>query len=95
MKLKIQFDTKKSKTNFAKHGFLLSACEDISWDSAVISKDTRKNYGEDRYVATAMRDDQMVTFVFTPRKGEIRIISLRKANKKEERMYVADRQAQR
>jgi len=49
--------------------------------------DDRIDYGEERLLATGLVDDLVVVVVWTPRPGSRRIISMRKANAKEQARY--------
>jgi len=62
----------------------------LDWDRAVIRPDTRYDDGEDRKTAFAPIDERLHCAVFVDREGKRRIISLRKANKREFKDYVRD-----
>ena len=50
-------------------------------------QDTRQDYGEDRFITIGRLNKRMVVLVWTPR-GEVRrIISMRKANDREQALY--------
>ncbi|WP_258195689.1 BrnT family toxin [Nitrosomonas ureae] len=53
------------------------------WDAALIWQDTRHDYGENRMVALAPIDERLFCVVYVDREDERRIISLRKANRRE------------
>ena len=50
--------------------------------------DDRKDYGEPRFITIGRLDGRMVVAVWTPRGAARRIISLRKANDREQALYV-------
>ena len=77
----------KSAKNVEKHGLSLDQFADLDLDAGVIRQDTRFDYGEDRYVVTALLDGRLHVACFCIRDGAIRVISLRKANTREERAY--------
>ena len=54
---------------------------------ALIDRDTRHNYGEDRFQALGMIDGRLHFLVFTMRGDALRAISLRKANSREEQRH--------
>ena len=55
----------------------------------VAGRDLRECYGEQRFVTVGLLDERMVVMVWTPR-GEVRrIISMRKANEREQTRYSA------
>ena len=52
-------------------------------------EDDRRNYGEGRFITVGLLDGGMVVLVWTPRDDAYRIISMRKANERERRIYGA------
>ena len=50
-------------------------------------EDDRKDYGEPRFISIGYLDGRMVVLVWTPRNTEFRIISMRKANDREQALY--------
>ncbi len=83
----IEFDPVKSQRNFEQHGFHLSHCSLIDWDLLWAIPDTRKSYGEMRWIAYAPIGKRVFSLVFTVRSGSFRVISLRKANAREIQRY--------
>ena len=49
--------------------------------------DDRRNYGEIRFITIGFLDGGMVVLVWTPRDEARRIISMRKANDRERKLY--------
>ncbi len=49
--------------------------------------DDRKDYGETRYRAIGFLEERLHALVFTETQVGIRVISFRKANQREERLY--------
>lgn len=85
------FDPGKDATNLGKHGLSLAAAADLSWEAALAWIDDRADYGEVRVVALAPIGDILyfVAFVaFVDRETKRRIISLRRANRREVNHYV-------
>jgi uncharacterized DUF497 family protein len=85
--VEITFDPLKDDVNFAKHGVSLGLAAEFEWESAVTWPDTRKNYGEPRMACLGYVGLRIYAMVFTDRAGERRIISLRKANRREVKRY--------
>jgi uncharacterized DUF497 family protein len=52
-------------------------------ETAKIWQDTRKDYGEERFIALGYIEKRLFSMVFTVRGDVLRIISLRKANNRE------------
>lgn len=86
----IVFDLDKDHINMQKHGLSLSNAGLIEWSSAIIVEDSRADYGESRYQALGMLDGRLYFVAFTPRNGAMRVISMRKASKKEVCRYEQD-----
>ena len=84
----------KCAENLVKHGVDFAVVEGFEWDSALIALDGRRNYGELRYTAFGLIGDCLFNLVFTPRAGRVRVISLRRANRREVRRYVDQTQDQ-
>ena len=81
------FDPNKDATNKEKHGVSLADGSDFEWDKAVLWPDVRRDYGEDRMVGIGYIGNCIFVIIFVDRAQERRIISLRKVNKREERIY--------
>ena len=50
-------------------------------------EDDRRDYGEDRFITVGFLDESMVVLVWTPRADAYRVISMRKANERERKLY--------
>ena len=84
----IDFDPEKDATNLSKHGVSLVAAARLDWDAALAWIDDRADYGEMRIVALAPIGDRLFFVVFVDRENSRRIISLRRANRREVNHYV-------
>lgn len=84
----IDFDPEKDATNLSKHGVSLAAAARLDWDAALVWIDDRADYGEMRIVALAPIGDRLFFIVFVDRENSRRIISLRRANRREVNHYV-------
>ncbi len=60
---------------------------ELEWRKAVIFTDDRFMYGEERRIAFAPMQGRLYTVCYVQRGQVRRIISFRKANKREERLY--------
>ena len=85
--MKISFDKAKDEKNIEQRNLSFEMVVDLDWDNAVIFEDTRKDYGEQRFVAVGYIDDRLHVVIFTRREEIVRVISLRKANRKEVKKY--------
>ncbi|MDK9721245.1 MAG: BrnT family toxin [Rhodospirillales bacterium] len=83
----LTWDETKRANNIAKHGIDLGAARDFDFASAIIVIDDRADYGEVREVAIGYVGARLHVLVFTRRGGDLHVISLRKANRRECRRY--------
>ncbi len=60
---------------------------DFDWSKAFIVPDRRRDYGEDRFIAVGPLDARLHVVCYCIRGEARRIISFRKANKREGRNY--------
>lgn len=77
----------KSAANAVKHGLAFEAAHRFDWDDPVIVDRSRGVDGEKRYAAIGTLDKKLHTVIFTLRDASIRIISLRRSNPQEEKLY--------
>ncbi len=61
--------------------------KEFNFASAIYTIDTRKDYGEVRTRALGFVGDKLYALVFTMRGSALRVISLRRANRKERNRY--------
>ena len=85
--MKISYDEKKSLRNIALRQLSFAKVIDFDWDSATIREDIRFNYPERRYIAYGYLGERLHALCFTPIQGGVRVISFRKANKREKQDY--------
>ena len=85
--MKYEWDENKRVANLAKHGVDFIDAEDFDWSSAIETIDDRSNYIEDRWIALGFIGSRLHVLIYTMRGENIRLISLRKANKREKDYY--------
>ena len=85
--MQIEFDPAKDRINMEKHGISLAAAADIDLDSAIIIEDRRFGYGEARFLAYASIFGRLHVLWFTMRGTVVRVIGLRRANRRERNKY--------
>ncbi len=85
--MEYEWAVRKNAANRAKHGIDFSEAEGFCWDTAVETVDDRADYGEERWIALGLIGVRVHVMIYTKRGGNIRIISLRKANKREAEHY--------
>ncbi|RKP44958.1 BrnT family toxin [Trinickia fusca] len=85
--MKIEFDPAKDASNSRKHGVSLARASELDWGTAQVEEDNRFDYAEDRFIGYALLGDRLYCVAFTYRNDVIRVISLRKANRREVQRY--------
>ncbi len=83
----ITFDAAKNDRNIAERGLSFEQVAELEWETALLAEDTRHDYGETRVRVFAFLDGRLHIAVVTPRGEELRVISFRRASRKEERIY--------
>ena len=86
--MRIEFDKTKDETNLVKHGVSLSLARELDWDAALVWLDDRFEYDELRMIALAPKTEILYYVSFVDRGAMRRIISLRRANRREVQQYV-------
>lgn len=79
------WDIDKAEANLAKHSVPFEEVYGFRWETAIEREDRRYDYGERRMQALGKIGDRDHVLIYTLRGDTIRIISLRKANKRETR----------
>ena len=77
------FDPEKSARNVANRGLPFELVERLEWEAALVVEDVRKDYGETRLQVLALMEGRLYAAVVTPRGDDLRVISFRKANRRE------------
>jgi uncharacterized protein len=85
--VKIEFDLAKSARNAKERGLPFERFVDLDLEVGIIEPDTRRDYGEDRYLVSAPLEGRLHVACICIRGDASRIISLRKANDREVRRY--------
>jgi uncharacterized DUF497 family protein len=88
----IIFDPRKSAKNLAERGISFELAEQVDWNTARLVVDDRRDYGETRVRVWAEIEARLYCIIVTPRGEDLRVISLRKANRKEIRHHAKDDQ---
>ncbi|RUT34507.1 BrnT family toxin [Arsenicitalea aurantiaca] len=86
--MKFEWDASKDRANIAKHGFGFAFASRIFEGPVLTSADERFDYGEARAVSIgAVEGVLVIVVVHTDRKGTVRLISARRANRAERMRY--------
>lgn len=85
--MEFEYDPAKSAKNARERGLPFDLAAELEWRKAIISVDDRFMYGEERLIAFAPLRGRLYAVCCVMRGQVRRIISFRKANKREERLY--------
>lgn len=85
--MRFEWDENKNKKNIKHHRIDSYDAHLIFEHPMLIKLDTRKDYGEKRLVGLGLLFEVEVVIVFTKRADDIRVISIRRANKNERKVY--------
>lgn len=85
--LDITYDHGKNASNIELRGLDFQRAAEFEFTTALFEIDERRDYGESRITAIGALDGVPHVLVFTIREESLRVISFRKANKREVRRY--------
>lgn len=89
-----EWDATKAAANLAKHGVDFEMAKDVFLDPAGLTDLEDRGQGEERWRMIGIAAGKVLFVVYSEREGDVvRIISARKANKREERAYFGQAQA--
>ena len=83
----IDFDPAKDLLNRSKHGLSLALARELDWDNSLVWVDERRDYLEVRMIALAPATSKLYYVAFVDRAHTRRVISLRRANRREVKHY--------
>ena len=83
----IEWDEVKNRSNLLKHGLDFGDAEKVFAGPCVTFVDDRFDYGEERYITLGVLSGRAVVIAHAPRGDGTRIISMRKANRREQKIY--------
>lgn len=86
--MEIEFDPAKDAANQTKHGVSLVVASELDWDAALVWLDDRFEYAEMRMIALAPKTETLYYVAFVDHGKVRRVISLRRANRREVKHYV-------
>ena len=85
--MRFTWDDKKSRANLKKHGIDFADAEAVFAGLILTFEDDRFEYGEHRFITVGMLNDIVVVVAHTETEEEIRIISMCKATRNEQKIY--------
>ena len=91
--MEITYDPAKNASNIELRGLSFERAADFDFQTAVIWIDARKTYPEVRISALGLLAGRVHALVFAETTNGIRVISFRKANKREVNRYEQETQS--
>ena len=85
--MNFEWDDRKRKSNIKNHGIDFVNAPMIFDSYTLTIEDDRYDYGEERLITFGILEGRIVVVVHTENEDSIRIISIRKATKYEEKEY--------
>lgn len=88
--MRFQYDPAKAAANLRKHGVLFGDAEGVLNDPLALTIEDPDARGERRYVVIGLGSaGELLVVIYTERGGEFRLISARRATRKERKAYEA------
>jgi uncharacterized DUF497 family protein len=85
--MELEFDFAKRRRTMLERGLDFARATEVFASATVTFADRRQDYGEDRFNTIGFLDERMVVVTWT-RRGKIhRIVSMRKANAREQKRF--------
>ena len=81
----------KRQTNLKKHGLDFADAEIVFSGGLFTFEDDRFAYGEQRFISLGLLNGIVVAIAHTESTETVRVISMRKAKKHEQKLYFANR----
>jgi uncharacterized protein len=85
--VEIEFDPEKERINRAKHGAALTVAQFLLEGPSVRMRVVRSGLDEERWIVIGEFEDAIFTACYTMRESRYRIISVRRASRKERKRY--------
>jgi len=85
--MKFTWDERKRKKTLNERNLDFADAAKVFAGPVFTFKDERFEYDEERFVSVGLLEDNVVVLVHTETKSEIRIISMRKGNKNEQKIF--------
>ena len=85
-----EWDEAKRRANVQKHGIDFACVAEVFAGLTATMEDDRHPYGEQRFVTLGLLSGRVVVVVHTERADRIRVISVRKAARNEQRLYYSE-----
>lgn len=81
--MEIEWDERKRQKTLRERGLDFADVALVDWEASLTLQDTRRDYGEVRYITYAKIDSRLCVIAWCYREDVLRVVSLRKANRRE------------
>ena len=85
--MKLDWDDTKRNWTLTERGLDFADVVYFDWNTAIAAQDVRADYGEARMVAYGFIGKTFFALAYTMRGQTLRVISLRRANSRERKIY--------
>lgn len=85
--MEFEWDEAKRDANLAKHGLDFADVMAVDWAAVTYVPDRRADYGEDRFRVFTRIEGELHSLAIVFRGSAIRVLSFRRANRMERRIY--------
>ena len=85
--MKLSWDEAKRRATLQERGLDFADAREVLEGVVVTSEDRRRDYGEQRFVSAGPIGGRLCVVVWTPRFDARHIISMRKANEREQKRF--------
>lgn len=86
--MRVQYDPAKATTNLQKHGVSFADAEGVFADPLAVSMEDSDAQSERRFVSIGLGSaGELLVVIYTERGNEYRLISARRATRKERKQY--------
>jgi len=86
--MRFRYDPAKAAANFRKHGVSFADAEGVFQDPLAVTREDPDAEGERRFIAVGLGSaDELLVVVYAMRDDEVRLISARRATRKERKTY--------
>ena len=85
--MEIEYSAAKRDATLTERGLDMARADNVFDGATLTVEDDRQDYGEVRQITIGFLDGRMAVMVWTQRGKARRIISLRKANEREQKAY--------
>ena len=85
--MKLDWNETKRQVTLHTRGLDFADVARIEWNTAIVLDDDRRDYGERRQVCLGLLHGQLVVVAYTFRDEALRVISMRRASRRERKIY--------